>query len=127
MGSGHGEKWPEAENSAKEILAKKPGKRLSLPGFLSTSVRLGWCAVVRQVERTLLTDSFWLLRLPNFIYLKAERGFTNLVCEKAFAVAEGNEGSANQSHTDSPREPGSTYDTANAASQAGVVKRSICT
>ncbi len=85
-------------------LIKKPGKRMSLPGFLSTLVRFGWYVVVLKVERTLLTGPFRWLCLPNFIYLKAERGFTNLVCEKAFAVAEGDEGPANHGHTDSPTE-----------------------
>lgn len=70
----------------------------------ATSVRLGWYVIILKVKRTLLTDPFRWLSLPNFIYLKAERGFTNLVCEKALAVAEGNEGSANHGHTGSPNE-----------------------
>jgi len=75
-----------------------------LTGLSATSVRLGRYVIVLKVERTLLTGPFRWLSLPNFIYLKAERGFTNLVCEKAFAVAEGNEGPANHGHTGSPDE-----------------------
>jgi len=67
-------------------------------------VRLGWYVFAFEVERTLLTAPLRWLCLPNFIYLKAERGFTNLVCKEAFAVAEGNEGPANHGHTDSPSE-----------------------
>ncbi|WP_238348389.1 hypothetical protein, partial [Pseudomonas sp. RW10S2] len=73
-------------------------------GLLVTSVRLGRYVIIPKVERTLLTGPFRRLSLPNFIYLKAERGFTNLVCKEAFAVAEGNEGSANHGHTGSPNE-----------------------
>lgn len=83
-------------------IQKKARQDVSCRAF-GASVRLGRYVIVLKVERTLLTGSFSWLSLPNFIYLKAERGFANLVCEKAFAVAEGNKGPTNHGHTDSPK------------------------
>lgn len=99
---------------------KRPGKRYCAYRA-QPDLSVGLWRLNIEVELALLPHRFRRLRLPNLVYLKAERGFSNLVRKKAPSVAEGNERPADHGHKGFPlRENPKAPAASSTADQAGL-------